>query len=135
MKMEFDSRHGTASSNPDEAQVLWLNRNVAGIIPIGAVFALAGVYIAMEDTLEGAIPADIVNRANRGTAYGLMGAVNGRGDLIASALVGSVWTFISPALAFALAALLMLSGAALTYWNRPSRLPTSTAFHRGPRRL
>jgi MFS family permease len=100
----------------------------AGIIPIGAVFALSGVYIAMEDTLEGAIPADLVKRENRGTAYGLMGAVNGMGDLVASALVGSLWTFVSPALAFALAALLMLSGAALTYWNRPSG-------HRGPQPL
>jgi MFS family permease len=78
------------------------------------VFALAGVYIGVEDALEGAIPADMVSAEARGTAYGAMGAVNGVGDLIASALVGTLWTAVSPAIGFACAGALMLAGATLT---------------------
>ena len=45
------------------------------------IFAGAGIYIGTEDALEGAIPADLVDPSARGTAYGLMGTVNGVGDL------------------------------------------------------
>lgn len=85
------------------------HRNLAAF---GAVFVAAGVYIGIQDALEGAIPADLVGAEDRGTAYGLMGAVNGVGDWISSALVGTLWTRVSPAAAFAWAAGLMLAGAA-----------------------
>lgn len=52
-----------------------------------------------------------------GTAYGVMGTVNGVADLVASALVGTLWTQVSGAAAFACARLLMLPGAALLIWN------------------
>ena len=90
-----------------------------GIAAIGAVFVVAGAYIGIEDALEGAIPADLVAPEDRGTAYGLMGAVNGVGDWVASALVGTVWTLVSPAAGFACAGALMLAGAALI--ARPAR--------------
>jgi MFS family permease len=78
---------------------------------LGVVFVLAGVYIGMEDTLEGAIPAGLTAPEDHGTAYGLMGAVNGIGDWFASAMVGTLWTLVSPAAAFASAGVLMLAGA------------------------
>jgi hypothetical protein len=37
--------------------------------------------------------------------------VNGAGDLISSALVGTLWTLVSPQIAFASAATLMLAGS------------------------
>jgi MFS family permease len=89
--------------------------NVAGLAAIGTVFVLAGIYIGVEDALEGAIPADMVAPGERGTAYGLMGTVNGVGDLIASALVGTVWTAFSPVAAFLCAGALMFAGAVLVY--------------------
>ena len=82
---------------------------------LAAIFALAGVFAAAQDTLEGAVPPDLVDAATHGTAYGLLGAVNGVGDLIASALVGTLWTFVSPIAAFASAAALMLSGAVVMF--------------------
>jgi MFS family permease len=85
--------------------------HVTGIGAIAAVFVLAGVYIGVEDALEGAIPADLVPAGERGTAYGLIGAVNGAGDLAASALVGTLWSTVSPVLAFACAGAIMLAGA------------------------
>ena len=79
---------------------------------IGAVFLACGVYTGIYDALEGAIPADMIRSEDRATAYGLMGAVNGVGDLVASVLVGTLWTAVSPVLAFSCAGVLMLAGGA-----------------------
>jgi MFS family permease len=89
--------------------------HVTALAAIAVVFALAGIYIGIQDTLEGAIPAGLIQPPDRGTAYGILGAVNGTGDLISSALVGTLWTAISPVVAFACAGMLMLAGAALLY--------------------
>jgi MFS family permease len=80
---------------------------------LALLFCLAGVYTAAEDAIEGAIPADYVAPASRGAAYGLMGAVNGVGDFIASVLVGTMWTAVPPSAAFGLACIIMLAGALL----------------------
>lgn len=94
-------------------------RGIPNISQLAIVFALAGIYIAMEDALEGVIPADMVSSHSRGTAYGLMGTVNGVGDFGASALVGTLWAAVSPAAAFDCAAVLMLAGTLLVFRNRP----------------
>lgn len=78
---------------------------------LSLLFVLAGVSIAFVDALEGAMTADLVEDARRGTAYGLLGAVNGVGDLVASVMVGSLWAAASPGLAFSAAAGLMTLGA------------------------
>jgi MFS family permease len=75
------------------------------------VFALAGISAATSEAVEGALTADFVDTETRGIAYGTLGAVNGAGDLIASLLVGFLWTAVSPAAAFAYASLLMAAGA------------------------
>jgi len=66
--------------------------------------------------------ADLVPRESRGSAYGVLGSVNGVGDLIASALVGMLWTHVSPQTAFCAAGALMLAGAALVLAGR-SHIP------------
>jgi MFS family permease len=99
------------------AAALFFARGSASLPALAAVFALAGVYIGIEDSLEGAIPADLVSAECRGTAYGALGAVNGVGDLVASALVGTLWTAISPQAAFATAGFLMLAGAGVVLYN------------------
>ena len=44
------------------------------------LFCLAGIYIAVEDALEGAMTADLAPAVeSRGIAYGVMGTVNGSG--------------------------------------------------------
>ena len=75
------------------------------------LFALAGVYIAAEDTLESAITADYIDSEKRGIAMGVLGAVNGVGDFIASILIGFLWTAISPFAGFAVSSFIMLIGA------------------------
>jgi MFS family permease len=85
-------------------------RGSAGFGTLAAVFVIAGIFAAAQDTLEGAIPPDLTSAESRGTVYGTLGAVNGIGDLIASGLVGTLWTTVSPVAAFGAAAMLMLVG-------------------------
>ena len=91
--------------------------NDPSVIRLAVIFAFAGIYIAIQDALEGAIPADLVPQSSRGTAYGLMGTVNGVGDLTASVLVGTLWSAVSPAVAFDCAGLVMLAGTLLIIRN------------------
>lgn len=75
------------------------------------LFVLSGIVAAVQDTLEGVATADLGGRDARATAFGALGAVNGVGDLVASAGVGLLWTLASPVLAFAVAAAAMVGGA------------------------
>jgi MFS family permease len=73
----------------------------SSILWLGVLFALAGVFIAIEDAIEGAMTADLVPEESiRGTAYGVMGTVNGMGDFLSSVVVGLLWS-ASPAVGFA----------------------------------
>ncbi|HEY3836767.1 MAG TPA: MFS transporter, partial [Bryobacteraceae bacterium] len=86
---------------------------IANLAVLTAIFVAAGVFAAAKDTLESAIPAAMITEQTRGTAYGALGFVNGFGDLAASALTGMIWASVSPSLAFAIAAGVMLAGALL----------------------
>jgi MFS family permease len=83
----------------------------ASFATLSAVFILAGIFAAAQDTLESAIPPDLTDAQMRGTVYGTLGAVNGAGDLIASAMLGTLWTIASPVVAFGTASILMAAGA------------------------
>jgi MFS family permease len=85
------------------------------VIYLLVFFSLAGLSVAVVDALEGAFTADLVSEPLRGTAYGVLGTVNGVGDLVASVAVGFLWTAGSPVLAFAYGALLMGLGAWVLY--------------------
>ncbi len=82
-------------------------------------FALAGLFNAITDTVEGAAAADLLPSDVRGTGYGLLQTVNGIGDFTSSFVVGLLWTLISPAVAFTYAAILCAAGAlVLAYLTR-----------------
>ncbi|MBI3301278.1 MAG: MFS transporter [Deltaproteobacteria bacterium] len=80
---------------------------------LGVLFALAGTYIAVEDALEGATAADLLPPEIRGIGYGVLGTVNGLGDLFSSIIVGLLWTHVTSAAGFGYAAVLSLTGALL----------------------
>ncbi|MFZ5947590.1 MAG: MFS transporter [Stygiobacter sp.] len=84
--------------------------NYTNLFYLFVLFALAGIYIATEDTLESAITADYIESEKRGIAMGILGTVNGVGDFFASILIGLLWTAISPVTGFAVASLFMLIG-------------------------
>lgn len=90
---------------------LMFRNGSSSVWALAVIFVVAGVFAAAQDTLEKAIPPDLTDGAIRGTVYGTLGAVNGAGDLISSALVGTLWTLVSPEVAFAVAAGLMLAGS------------------------
>ncbi len=80
------------------------------------LFVLSGAYAAFQEALEPAAAAGMLPDSIRGIGYGSLGAVNGLGKLVSSVLVGWVWSLVSPAAAFALAAGLMASGSAALSW-------------------
>ena len=103
---------GALSSLGFAAAFIW---KLDVVIFLLAMFGLAGFSIAVADALEGAMTADLVSDPLRGTAYGVLGAVNGVGDLVASVVVGVLWTAVSPVAAFAYAAAVMGLGAIVLY--------------------
>lgn len=100
------------------AAVYWDVHSLAFIV---GLFVLAGVYIAFQEALEGAMTADLIpDRARRATAYGVLGCVNGVGDFAASVVVGLLIAWQKEA-AFLYAATWMLLGAAAMAVVRPNR--------------
>ncbi len=89
------------------------------VVYLLALFSLSGFSIAVVDALEGALTADLViSNEIRGTAFGVLGTVNGVGDLAASAVVGTLWTAVSPVFAFGYASILMALGGFVIYRAR-----------------
>jgi MFS family permease len=86
----------------------WQLHSVAYVF---GLFVLAGLYVAFQEALEGSMTADLIpDRTRRGTAYGMLGFVNGIGDFAASFAVGFLLAW-QPEAAFAYAATFMLAGA------------------------
>ncbi len=101
----------------------------SGIAILGLAFVLAGIGIGAAETAENAAVAALAPSAQRGSAFGLLAGIQSAGDFIASAVVGLVWTLVSPTLAFGLAAALMV-GSLITMAvgprSRPSESPTGS---------
>lgn len=79
-------------------------------------FILAGIGIGCAETAEHAAVAVAAPSAIRGSAFGLLAAVQSFGNLAASAIAGLIWTLVSPEAAFLYMAawmLLALVGLAL----------------------
>jgi MFS family permease len=78
------------------------------------LFVCSGVYIASEEVAEKSYAASLLPADRRGAGMGLLAATNGVGDMVSSALVGSIWAAVSsPAWGFAAAAALQSLGAVL----------------------
>jgi MFS family permease len=83
-------------------------------------FSLAGVFIAWEDTMERVAVRDYVDDSIAGTAFGLLGTVNGIGDFASSIIVGALWTAIGPKWGFAYAVIVGLAGTILMAKTPPA---------------
>jgi MFS family permease len=86
-----------------------------------ALFVCSGLYIACEEVAEKAYAASLLPGGRRGAGMGLLAATNGVGDMVSSALVGSLWSLLpDPAWGFGAAATLQLTGALLiTFLTQP----------------
>jgi len=85
----------------------------ATVATLALVFVLGGANVALEETLEDSLCAELVAQEHHGVAFGTLATVNGVGDAVSSALVGALWTAFGVNVAFAYSAALSLAGAAL----------------------
>jgi MFS family permease len=67
-------------------------------------FLLAGSGIGFAETAESALVARLLPDRLRGSGFGLLGGVQSLGDFASSAVVGVLWTAVSPTVGFAYAA-------------------------------
>jgi MFS family permease len=93
-------------------------------------FGLAGVFIAWEDTIEGAAVRDYIDESTAGTAFGLLGVVNGIGDLVSSLVVGLLWTAIGASWGFGYAVVVSATGAVYIAQIRPKGNRSQEKRHR-----
>lgn len=92
---------------------------------MAAIFVVGGIYIAMEETLEDSLCAELVDESHHGMAFGVLATVNGIGDFISSVMVGVLWSAFGTGVAFGYSALMFFAGALLVSRVAPSR-PTSS---------
>ena len=85
--------------------------NVASLSYLVPLFLIAGIAIAITDAMERAIAADLLPENLRGTGYGTLATVNGIGDFASSAVVGLLWTSVSPLAGFGYGAVMTIIGA------------------------
>lgn len=77
------------------------------------LFVCSGTYIASEEVAEKSYAASLLPAARRGAGMGLLAATNGVGDMVSSALVGTLWALAPEhSWGFGVAAALQLLGAA-----------------------
>jgi MFS family permease len=91
---------------------IWVDRSLPMLI---VLFVLAGVYIALVDSMQGAMAADLLPEELRGTGFGVLSTVNSIGDFVSSFTVGFLWAKVSPTAGFGYAAILSLLGAVMLF--------------------
>ena len=82
-------------------------------------FMLAGAGIGLAETAESTLVAQLLPDHLRGSGFGVLGAVQATGDLLASAITGLLYAIFSPSLAFGYAAAWMMLSLAVTSLLRP----------------
>lgn len=78
---------------------------------LAAVFAVGGIYVAVEETLEDSFCAELVGPAQHGVAFGTLATVNGVGDFVSSIILGLLWTNFGTSAAFGYSAILFVCGS------------------------
>lgn len=76
-------------------------------------FLIVGVAYAIVDAVQRAIAADLLPYTIRGTGFGILAAIMGFGNLVSNIVVGSLWSYASPAAGFGYALIMCLLGAIL----------------------
>jgi MFS family permease len=84
--------------------------SIDSLMLLGAIFFVAGLYVAVQEALEPTVTADLVSTDALGMSYGALGTVNGATKFVSSTAVGVLWTVVSPVFSFGLAAMLMAAG-------------------------
>jgi len=83
----------------------------SNVAVLGILFAAVGTSTGMVETAQGAYASQIVPDRLRGRGFGLLGLVEGAGDLVSSVVVGVLWTVTAPAWGFVYAGAFAAAGA------------------------
>jgi MFS family permease len=70
------------------------------LVLLAALFLLAGAGKGLVETAEQAAVAALAPVELRGSAFGVLAAIQSFGNLAASAIAGALWTLVSPRVAF-----------------------------------
>lgn len=89
------------------------------LVKFGVVFGCSGAYMGVWETVETTTAATMLPAEARGIGFGVLATVNGIGDLISSALIGTVWVF-SPTLAMAFVIATSVVGSIVIATTRPT---------------
>lgn len=89
---------------------------------LAALFGLAGIHDAFQQSLEKSAAAGLLPSEIRGSGFGVLATANGIGDLISSIVVGALWSSVSPLAGFVYAMILSLAGMILVYRGRQRQL-------------
>ncbi len=93
------------------------------VLLLGLAFVLVGVGIGFAETAQTAAVALTAPAEIRGSAFGVLAAVQAFGNLAASAVAGAIWTIVSPGAAFYyLAAWMLIALLALARVTRTGTL-------------
>ena len=96
------------------------------VATFAVVFVLGGIYVAIEETLEDSLCAELVGEEHHGMAFGVLATVNGVGDFLSSIVVGALWSAFGTTAAFGYSALLFVAGALLVLRMRSGPWEPST---------
>ena len=86
---------------------------VSNNVSVWILFLIYGIYFGLAEGAEKALVADLVRPEQRGTAYGLYNLAFGITVLPASLLMGALWSWRGPGLAFLVSATLGATAALL----------------------
>jgi MFS family permease len=84
---------------------------VHSVIAVVLAFVAAGVGIGLAEPTESAVVAQLLPDRLRGSGFGVLGAVQATGDVVATVVAGFLYALFSPAVAFGYAAAWMLAAA------------------------
>jgi MFS family permease len=87
------------------------------LVVYGVLFAMCGIFIAAEDTLESALAGEMVEEDSRALGFGALATVNGVGDLVSSVMIGFIWAFVGYSAGFMVAAVIAAAGTLLLVWT------------------
>ena len=97
------------------------------VATLALIFILGGTNVALEETLEDSLCAELVASDHHGVAFGTLATVNGLGDFLSSIVVGTLWTTLGITAAFGYSAVLSLAGAWLVLGVHGTRMGTMNA--------
>jgi MFS family permease len=90
-----------------------------------AALALMALFVGAQNPVvsagESSLVSWIVEERRLGTAFGILNAINGVGDLVSSIVAGLLWTFVAPAAALGVGAVLCAGAAVLLRVRAPGQ--------------